>query len=202
MKSILSYVRRLTRLVPKLLGRLREGLATIDYPPHKTSGFFDVLMHLHQRGFKPDAAAAPVARRNPGDAASQTAGLGVTTTSLWVAPLEARASGFIDLTTGLQPLPEQSQSGSQAQIDQLVLGVWVALMAEGSWTRTRLTWASPNGTLFLFTDALGYMQSLTRRACEQLFAVGHIRLISAHLVEDALDAVAQTAMRNSVDIRF
>ena len=186
----------LTRLVPKLLSRLREGLATIDYPPHKTSGFFEVLMHLHQRGFKPDAepASAPVTGK-PRDAASASARLSHND-GLWVAPLEARASGFIDLSTGLQPLP------AQTQLDQLVLGGWVALMAEGSWTRTRLTWASPNGTLFLFADALGYMQSLTRGACERLFAAGHIRAISAHLVEDALNAVAETAMRNSVDVRF
>ena len=75
-------------------------------------------------------------------------------------------------------------------------------MAEGSWTRTRLTWTSPNATLLLFTDALGYMQSLTRRSCEQLFAMGHLHVISVHPVEDALDAVAQVAMLNSVDIRF
>ena len=183
-------------MVPKLLSRLREGLATIDYPPHKTSGFFEVLMHLHQRGFKPGAepAAAPVAGQ-PRDAAGTASRLSGSV-GLWVAPLEARASGFIDLSTDVQPLPAQSRA------DQLVLGGWVALMAEGSWTRTRLTWASPNGTLFLFTDALGYMQSLTRASCERLFAAGHIRVISVHLVEDALDAVAAAAMHNSVDIRF
>ena len=187
----------LTRMVPKLLNRLREGLATIDYPPHKTSGFFEVLMHLHQRGFKPDGepSTPPVAGK-PRDAASASARLDAGE-GLWVAPLEARASGFIDLSTDVQPLPP-----AHTLTDELVLGVWVALMAEGSWTRTKLTWASPNGTLFLFTDALGYMQSLTRRSCERLFALGHIRLISAQLVEDALDAVAQTAMLNSVDIRF
>ena len=58
------------------------------------------------------------------------------------------------------------------------------------------------GTLLLFADALGYMQSLTRRACEQLMAQGHLYVIAMHPVEDALDAVAQTAMRNSVDVRF
>ena len=189
-------VAALTRLVPKLLGRLREGLATIDYPPHKTSGFFEVLMHLHQRGFKPDAAsAAPALAGTPPGVAKTAARLGGND-GLWVAPLEARASGFIDLSTDAQPLP------GQTPVDDLVVGSWVALMAEGSWTRTRLTWTSPNATLLLFTDALGYMQSLTRRSCEQLFAMGHLHVISIHPVEDALDAVAQTAMRNSVDIRF
>ncbi len=191
-------VSALTRLVPKLLIRLRGGLATIDYPTHKTSEFFEVLMRLHQRGFKPDAdpdvAAAPA---KPRDAASTLARL-AGKNNTWVAPLEARASGFIDLSTDMQPLPAQVQ----VQEEELAVGVWVALHAEGSWTRTKLSWVSPNGTLMLFTDALGYMQTLTRRSCDQLFATGQLRIISAHLVEDALDAVAESAMRNSVDIRF
>ena len=189
-------VSTLTRMVPKLLGRLREGLATIDYPPHKTSEFFELLMHLHQRGFKPDeASAAPTLAAMPRDAARTAARLSANE-GLWVAPLEARASGFIDLSTDAQPLP------AQTTMDELAVGSWVALMAEGSWTRTRLSWTSPNATLLLFTDALGYMQSLTRRSCERLFATGQLRVIALHPVEDALDAVAQAAMRNSVDIRF
>jgi hypothetical protein len=186
----------LTRLVPQLLNRLREGLATIDYPPHKTSGFFEVLMHLHQRGFKPEAGtpATPVTNKQP--SAASAAALFGDNDSLWVAPLEARASGFIDLSTDAPPLPERNA------LDELAVGSWVALMAEGSWTRTQLSWTSPNATLLLFTDALGYMQSLTRRSCEQLFAAGQLQVISVDPVEDALDAVAAAAMHNSVDIRF
>jgi hypothetical protein len=191
-----NKVPTLTRLVPQLLNRLREGLATIDYPPHKTSGFFEVLMHLHQRGFKPDTgtAAAPLTHK-PRDAASKAAHLSGSD-SLWVAPLEARASGFIDLSSEVPPLPARNA------LDELVVGSWVLLMAEGSWTRTRLSWTSPNATLLLFTDALGYMQSLTRRSCEQLFAASQLQVISVNPVEDALDAVAAAALHNSVDIRL
>ncbi len=188
-------VSALTRLVPQLLGRLREGLATIGYPPLKTSAFFEVLMNLHQRGFKPDPGVAPPpAGDQPRAAASTAARLGGP--DVWVGPLEAQASGFIDLTTEQQPL------APPAPADALQVGIWVALMAEGGWTRTRLAWTSPNATLLLFSDALGYLQSLTRTAYEQLFAAGQLRIISADPVEDALDAVAQAAMRNSVDIRF
>ncbi len=178
----------LTRLVPKLLTRLREGLATITYPPRSTSEFFEVLMNLHQRGFKPDVdtgvpAAPRAARLSPADLP-------------WLAPLEARASGFIELATDVQPLL------AAAPARWLAVGDWVALLAEGSWSRTQLTWASPSVSLLLFTDALGYMQSLSSQSCEQLFAAGQLRVISTDPVEDALDAVAQTALRNSVDIRF
>ncbi|MBC7704014.1 MAG: DUF1631 family protein, partial [Rhodoferax sp.] len=185
----------LTRLVPQLLNRLREGLTTIDYPPHRTSGFFEVLMHLHQRGFKPDAEIAPPAEsRRSRHETNASAPFGEND-GLWIAPLEARASGFIDLSTNPQPLP------APEALDELVVGSWVALMAEGSWTRTRLTWTSPNATLLLFTDALGYMQSLTRKSCEQLVATGQLQIISLDPIEDALDAVVEAAMHNSVDVR-
>ena len=50
--------------------------------------------------------------------------------------------------------------------------------------------ANSHTTLLLFSDALGYMQSLTRRACEQMFADGQLRLLTADPVEDALAAAA------------
>ena len=63
-----ANVQALTRVVPRLLSRLRAGLATVDYPPQKTSEFFEVLMHLHQRGFKGDAGPAVEAPEPPVDA--------------------------------------------------------------------------------------------------------------------------------------
>ena len=46
------------------------------------------------------------------------------------------------------------------------------------------------------------MHSLTRRACDQMFADGQLRIVSSDPVADALDAVAQGAMRNSVDVKL
>ena len=190
-----KQVSTLTSLVPQLLNRLREGLATIDYPPHKTSEFFEVLINLHQRGLKANAEIAPPPQvRAPPEEAGASP-VGGANNGLWIAPLEARASGFIDMATEHQPVPPRNI------LDELTVGSWVALMAEGSWTRTCLSWTSHDATLLLFTDALGYMQSLTRKACEQLFVTGQLRLISLDPVEDALDAVVETAVRNSVDIR-
>ena len=47
----------LVRQVPKLVAKLREGLATIQYPEHESFGFFEVLMGLHERGLRSDAGA-------------------------------------------------------------------------------------------------------------------------------------------------
>ncbi len=189
----------LALLVPQLLARLREGLATIDYPVAGTSAFFALLDGLHQQGFGAQGSAPPTAPGAAQPPFPDSALRPVAADSVWLAPTEALASGFIDLDTASRPAAVSQAHEGRA--DALALGIWVALLAEDGWTRTRLVWSSPNGTLLLFSDALGYMQSLTRRACEQMFAQGQLRIISTDPVEDALDAVAQAAMRNSVDVR-
>ena len=73
---------------------------------------------------------------------------------------------------------------------------------EGQWSRLQLTWASPHGTLFMFTDAVGRSHSMTRRLLDQLVAAQGLHLISDQAVVDgALDAVARVAVRNSPDLR-
>ena len=83
----------------------------------------------------------------------------------------------------------------------LPVGAWVELQVKGAWIRTQLSWASPHGTLFLFTSAYGSTQSMTRRSRDKLLAAGHLRVVSGQpVVDGALDAVVQTAMLNSMDI--
>ena len=66
--------------------------------------------------------------------------------------------------------------------------------------RTQLTWASPHGTLFMFTQADGVNHSMTHQSIDRLFAGGNLRVLAQQaVVEGALNAVAQAALRNSVD---
>ena len=174
-----------------LMERLRTGLASIAYPQVDASAVFERLAQA-QTG---SAIQPPVAETTSGSLGN-TKQMGLD--SFWLVPTEAQASGFIDLSSVLQPLSD----ASAGPMDVLVVGVWVALQAEGGWTRTRLSWTSPNGSLLLFSDALGFMQSLSNRSCQQLFAAGQMRVISNDPVEDALDGVAEAALRNSVDVRF
>lgn len=185
----------LRRLLPPLQQGLQQGLASIEWPAEQTRAFFADLEQLHQRGVDQLAFAdTEIADKVPGAVAENSRWN--ESDSAWLVPSEARVSGFIDMPLSADATPDAALSGA------LVVGVWVALLAEGSWTRTRLAWASANGSLLLFSDALGFIQSLSRRACEQLHGQGHLRIISSDPVEDALDAVARTALRNSVDIRF
>jgi hypothetical protein len=192
-------VTKLTRLVPKLLSTLREGLDTIRYPATKTSAFLEALMAIHQVAFRgPSQASADT----PAKVASSQPTRPVEDGNPWIAPEEAVSSNFIDISEAdaEDAAPAQEPQQTIAVDGDLPLGSWVELMTNGQWVRTQLTWASPHGTLFLFTSAFGTTQSMTRRSRDKLVHAGKLRLISDHaVVEVALDAVAQVAMRNSVE---
>ncbi|MEY4736968.1 MAG: hypothetical protein RL302_1287 [Pseudomonadota bacterium] len=198
-------VAKLTRLIPRLLGTLREGLDSIQYPSIRTSAFFESLMAIHQQAFRSQAAGeskadvAPV----PTETVAGVRARFVEDGNPWIAPAEAESSNFVEITDADVPASTPADAPSadlQAVLSELPLGSWIELHSQGQWARTQLTWASPHGTLFLFTNSVGATQSMTRRSCDKLIAAGHLRLISGQpVVEEALDAVAQVAMRNSVD---
>lgn len=207
-------ITKLTRLVPKLLGKLREGLSLIDYPPLKTSLFFELLMKLHQQAFRPQATAAtssPPAVLLPSLLESADS---------WVAPSEAKISGFMELPQEpRQPSPAalavttavgavepvgMMEANIAASADALLpVGAWVEMQVNGAWVRTQLSWASPHSSLFLFTSADGSTQSMTRRSRDKLLAAGTMRVVAGQpVVDGALDAVVQTAMLNSIDVKL
>jgi hypothetical protein len=204
---------KLTRLVPRLLSTLREGLDTINFPGTRTSVFLEALMAIHQQVFRP-RAVAPVAAESaqPHAESRETASdpiRPVLDGNPWMAPEEAAASNFVELAESADPSPSEEPVAPDLLIasepapvadGDLPLGSWVEMWANDQWVRTQLTWASPHGTLFLFTGVFGTTQSMTRRSRDKLLASGKLRLISGNpVVEGALDAVAQAAMRNSVD---
>jgi hypothetical protein len=212
---------KLTRLVPLLLTTLREGLETIHFPSTKSSAFLEDLMGLHQLAFR------AVRKPQTGEAEARVASMEALRHMLledgnpWVAPEEVLASNFMELPdTPVEPeMPLVEFDGAQTAgasdahlvadpadvvlISALPLGTWVELRVGVQWTRSQLSWASPHGTLFLFTGVAGATQSLTRRSCDKLAAAGNLRVISGRpVVDGALNAVAQAAMRNSVNTQF
>lgn len=194
-------IAKFTRLVPLLLSTLREGLDTIKYPAIKTAAFLEALMGLHQQAFR---AGEPAAAAKAPEVASPQAVVLKDMRALsgdpWVAPEEARVSNFVQIQEEAQPQQADAVPNDGVPKDDLPLGSWFELLVDGNWVRTQLTWASPHGTLYLFTSALGTSQSMTRRSRDKLVATGSLRVISgAPVVEGALNAVAQIALRNSMD---
>lgn len=207
---------RLVKTVPGLVEKLRRGLASIDYPPAQIERFLDHLAALHAQALKP---AAPEPQRPVPLSTTLTreqleAQFGeASEAGSWLAPLEAQHSGFMHTQPerAARPLFEATQPGfgnTQPQRPpslgedlpplDLEPGAWIE-MFDGSWSRWQLTWASPHGTLYMFTHGSGKTQSMTRRLLHKMLAAGTVRTVAQQTVVDgALDAVAQAALRNSI----
>lgn len=205
---------RLVRVIPPVLRTLREGLDSIDYPRERVDAFFQTLMGLHEAAYKTqraESAAPPVS-----EAAAALEDLSVFNADdgeHWMRRQEARDTNFYDdaLVEAPQPgfqvtQPQQRDwTEAKAKAERLLrdagslsVGSWFDLQQDGQALRVQLTWASPHGTLFLFGTASGKSMSMTRRGVDRLIEQDKLRVVADHsVVEEALDAVAQQALRNS-----
>lgn len=156
---------RLTKVIPRILAKVRAGLKTIQHPPTQTSSFMQRLVGLHQAAFEKPARVAVTPEPKPEPKPESHA----------VKPAnelpEAEVSGT-----------EPPDSALAAPVDdslysEFVVGVWVELITNRRAVRTQLTWASPHGTLFLFTAADGSTQSMTRRMRNKLASEGALRVV-------------------------
>lgn len=136
------------------------------------------------------------------DSGGQGTGYGVIeatdSDSIWMAGHEADEAGYLpegDVMPGAAS-PGAPVSGTWNAAD-LAIGCWVELQLKGEWVRAQLTWASPHRTLFMFISGKGLAHSMSRRTMEQLRTRGLMRIVSErHMVDNALDAVAQAALLN------
>lgn len=217
---------RLAKMIPGLIARLREGLDRSGYPADLTQSFFDGLGALHeaslQAGRDAAAQAALQAAADAAEAAPSQFQDSLHSVEPWVAGREAQESGWVGgdsvmpaLSSMLEdpgapsfahtaPLPVDeaelaAASAMQLGAGTLPTGSWVELQVEGRWLRVQLTWASPHATLYMFTSPTGTAHSMSRRTLDRLRAQGQIRVIAGrHVVDEALDQVAQAALRNSL----
>lgn len=212
---------RLARLVPELVEKLRHGLATIDYPTPATQRFLDHLAAAHREGLRgagegsrPVPLSTSMSRE---ELEAMFGGDEEDGPGPWLAPTEVQHSGFMHTHQSLavKPLFQQTQPGfdeTRPEAGELTPalpeidvrpGTWVEMMTAGGWSRYQVTWASPHATLFMFADANGKTHSMTRRLLDKMLRSDTLRMISGQpVVDGALDAVAQTALRNSVDIKL
>jgi hypothetical protein len=210
---------RLARLAPALLEKLRHGLATIDYPAPATQRFLDHVAASHQQALKAAGQPGkPVPLSTSMTREELEAMLGPdedTGPGPWLGPTEAQQSGFMPTHQSIAPKPlfqetqpamAETRSGPLAPVVTdagLPPGAWVEMLVDGGWARYQVTWASPHGTLFMFANAEGKTHSMTRRLLDKMLQAGTMRMISGQAVVDgALDAVAQAALRNSLDVKL
>ena len=209
-----SHRKRLLKIIPGMIKSLREGLLSIDYPLEQSGPFFDELMAMHEAGFR--------AQRDLPAAASQSSHAlekmfvaedEPDIAQPWLAPTEAQHSGFMEDwdipakpglgSDQLRPQDNASPAGAAqpglGQSVELHLGDWVELLVDMQWLRAQLTWVSPHNTLFMFTSEGARKHSMTSRVLHHLLGLGLLKVVSQQGVLDgALDGVARTAMRNSM----
>ncbi|MBL8339010.1 MAG: DUF1631 family protein [Rhodoferax sp.] len=163
---------RLIKLIPRLLARINEGLVLIDYPQEPLSIFLDELIALHERVLgehRAAMAAARAAQATPvppagADLAAPAPGLAAEAAD---PPPEALAES--DSALDVLPAPETPDTAVEA-------GEWADLLLGGVWVRARLTWISPNRSLFMFVSGAGLAHAMTRRMMDRLQAQGRLRL--------------------------
>ena len=187
---------RLVQLVPHLLVKLRQGLQLVQYPQEKITVFFDALITLHEKVFEGPRLRGVTEPLNQNEEFGPPDVLEASEASgFWVADDEARESGY--LAQDAAPLMDTDQL--PWSVRGLNTGVWVELMVEDVWLRAQLTWASPHRTLFMFVSRGGVAHSMSRRTMERLRMQSRIRVVSdGHVVDNALDAVVQTALQNDL----
>ena len=123
----------------------------------------------------------------------------------WLGETETAEAGYLEaesvmpLDPATLEISEADRLEAQSTSESISEGAWVELMLDGQWTRLKLTWSSPHRTLFMFTSTRGRAHSMSRRSMARLLSAGMIRIVSSGLMlDDALDAVAQTALRNTL----
>jgi hypothetical protein len=198
--------RRLVQMIPGLLAKLREGLDRIQYPPELTARFFNNLITIHRAAVhdgrdaisKAAADAVEAQESEFSDSMNEAA-------ALWLDSREAEESGYLDdEATAPQgvasPDAMLEEPSVPARAGDMKTGTWVELMVQGQWIRAQLTWASPHATLFMFTSLAGSAHSMSRRTLDRLRAQSRIRIVAErNVVDEALDQVAQAALKNSLD---
>jgi len=218
---------RLIRLVPKLMITLREGMKSIGFPATQSQAFVKCVLALHQLGLQSgrDSTTGPAAleaahdtRPTPLQASPATdpAALArpatVVVSEPWLAPRELRRAGLVDAPTQtLQesqsirtqpepPVDTPSEATFTVGMQAFGIGAWFDFQEKDQWNRIQLTWATPHGTMFMFSSVKGSTHSVTRRMLDKLLSEGRLKwLSSGTLVSGALDAVTQVAMHNSLN---
>lgn len=218
LRSVLPHttpaaVQALGRRLPALLETLQQGMKQIGYAQVQVRRFFDRLAQLHQRAMK-GLAPEPL-QGDAREALAQLLGPMPAEGDGWLVPAEAQQTGFMEsqpgtgapmfqatepgrASTAPAPLP---QPDPDLPLQTLQPGNWVELQLEGGWSRWQLSWVSPHRTLLMFTGASGQTQSMTPRLAAGMAQAGTLRLVSSQAVVDgALDAVADAALRNSLEL--
>jgi hypothetical protein len=173
-----------------------------------------------------DAAAATDAAAAADAAWEEESQFSDSAVEMWLDGVEVQESGYVDfpgLETDTEHVASVEAAQQEAQAarkeaerleqisadaaepatpvkgDEMRVGTWVEILIKGDWVRAQLTWCSPHATLFMFTSVGGTAHSMSRRTLDKLRSGNQLRIVADRpVVDEALDQVAQAALKNSV----
>lgn len=199
---------RLIKIIPSVLRTLREGLEAIDYPREQAEAFFQSLMGLHEAAYKTQRNEAPTDeqpsiqpemddepwRMQRNEARDSC----LMDDAFMDSPLISTQPAFLETQRMQRDWADLKAEMAVQRTASLPVGTWVDILQDGQAMRWQITWASPHGTLFLFTGANGRSLSMTKRGLERLMEQDRLRVVADHgVVDEALDEVARQAWLNS-----
>ncbi len=199
---------RLVKIIPKVLRTLREGLDSIEYPREQTEAFFQALMGLHEAAYKTQRTEPPVVDEplsiqpemddEPWMQRTEARDSCLMDDVFLDSPLTSTQPAFLDTRPLQREWSDLKVELAGQQAANLPVGTWVDISQDGHAVRWQITWASPHGTLFLFTGANGRSLSMTKRGLERLQEQNRLRVVAENgVVDEALDEVARQAWLNS-----
>jgi len=144
---------------------------------------------------EPEAEPVAEARAEPEAMPSQAAELAAEAAPETPADIAPAAEAEIPWDQATSSIP-----ATPARTEDLRTGSWVEIQVKGAWVRAQLTWSSPHATLFMFTSITGTAHSMSKRTMDKLRAQGQLKVVAdRNVVDEALDQVAQAALKNSLD---
>jgi hypothetical protein len=182
-----------------------------------------------QEGRDPVEARDPAVQKAAEEAWEEESRFTDSQMEMWLDGMEVQESGYVDfpgLDTDVErvaspeaaqamqapqvpPMPAPALQGEEEEsaeepvagrTEDLHAGTWVEIRIKGEWVRAQLTWCSPHATLFMFTAMGGTAHSMSRRTLDRLRATDHLRVVADRpVVDEALDQVAQAALKNSLE---
>lgn len=193
-------VARLVTIAPKLQRRLARGLRDVGRTDAEIAALAARLGSLQQqvldaasavnRPPREDVVGTDVPSELPGvlsgiGGVAQTVHLGLDTAPPVLTEVFESAPELMKRETAV--VAESVMASVSAQLPQRnhvdtsewPLGTWVELCNERQQLRTKLTWVSPQQSLFLFTAEDGSTQSMTRRMRDKLLTQGQLRRLEA-----------------------
>lgn len=169
--------RQITQAVPEMLHTLQHGLIRFGYPAQETDRFLARLQQLHRQTLASAPPTAPVpshasvVARPPAPVVPASPDIDIE--------LDIELESAHGIPAELAAIPNPAPAAAVIAHGDFPIGTWFELQSNRQVMRTQLTWASPKGTLFLFTGPDGSTQSMTRRIRDRLLTEGSLRPLPA-----------------------